>query len=1469
MDIPTVNHHVGSTERVFIAHVNDLNDFYLHSDFFRDPLLKLGQELYTEYSESLTKNTLEINETLNIGDYCACPSESEDWYRGLIRQIDSNDNASVFKIDYGDVQYIPIKFLRPLHKRFIQLHRLAFHCSLVNLIKPLDGWSTKIIDEFRSRLTTTFLYAKFINYNEIIDISEVEITEKSSKISLNKDFQQYQIQRLVIPMNDKFLYKYIPLERLDYIQSNQIRMLYYICPSRFYVYLRENINSYMSFQNDLQKAIQNLRSISIPVKYQPVAAQDNHAIWHRAVIFDFDSDLTKIYVYFIDIGQREYISINNIRPLPEEFHCKPALAIPCCLYNIYPLNGNDQSIWESNDPVHDEFNRLMVNNVSCKVHSKQDQIIYDVEIDIPKIGDLGTFLVDNKLVSRTTMNNHPRPNFNSNQPLNQSYVRAQLMASGITPIRQQQRSTQQNEFYNNPNNMSQQSQIRMLNTGLQNTNIQQPPSTSTITNSLRPPSILPPHDGIYLITQVHSAAEFYGVFQLREHELENLSKHLEDIYNNNSVNDQSLSVNVLVKGVPCVVQHGDRYHRVTIKHRESETRVSVKLIDRGDEILVDTSELLQIDKSSVSIPNFAQPFRLRGYDESQNSANLTRTLKNLILNKHVHITSIGSIINECYPVEVILSDNQSVNKILFSSDKNILSPTSISNNRPNFNQTHTNYIASQIYNNSNKHHHDQDLTGRFQMTHRTNDILPTSTNIPRTQPGRFGTGNLTTSVISSSNEQIPRFTNINNRNNQQYSQTIDSIPSNSLWNKEQNMKPNFNITNQQTFTRQLSNSSNNQRTDDDKISMANNQNRLSSIPYVNQQTSFEQKRSIDGASGFSHEDRNEKLMRGNHFQKYDDRTNENSFRRGGFNRGNESSDRGGQGGFNDRHMNRSNDGTNNDYNASSSGAFSKRGGGFHDRGRGGNFHDRNNFNRNQNDDHYENNMQRSQNFNNNTRGSFQNRRDQTDNRDHGEFGRRGQRGGQRGGGFTNNRGGSDRNNFRDRDNTGLQLSLNNNNTTKTFNNFSTIRTTNINFEAGDHFIENEIPKDIFKYVISHIETVNDFFIQILSKGDELSILSETLQNEYSQAPEVNLSSLKIGQACLAKSVDNCWYRAVVVLTDINKIKVRFIDFGDTTEVNSKTIRQLEKKHCLASPYAYQCKFENIQILNNVNIEIIINQCAGKEFQGKIKLKTSDNKFILESDDFLQILLQTNAIKLKSENTLKRLHCFIVHIESNQHEFFIQDDKETVDKIADLINKEISNTPTLTIDEVNQLLPNTIVIATFENEPYRAIIQSNESNNDNINVCYIDYGNTNICSKTSLKSCSEQLSSYPYQSKRCQLYGIKSNEIDNAFQYIEDKSDSENIEISIINEKNSLFNVILYIDNECINEKFGYDINSIENIIETHDQSSISTTTTTIESKEQEQQILVDDKQTNDDILSQNETSIVSQPENNEPMIEGM
>jgi hypothetical protein len=143
-----------------------------------------------------------------------------------------------------------------------------------------------------------------------------------------------------------------------------------------------------------------------------------------------------------------------------------------------------------------------------------------------------------------------------------------------------------------------------------------------------------------------------------------------------------------------------------------------------------------------------------------------------------------------------------------------------------------------------------DLGGRLDIGQRTNDVLPAPqkilTGATRTQPGRFGS---TTNPIPSTNEQISRFSNVSNRNQQ--SQSIDSTSSSTMWNKDQNNKSNFSgnsLSNQQTFGRQQTGPSQfgmNQRTDDNKLSITNNPNRFTSNTSDNQQqSSFEQKRSF-------------------------------------------------------------------------------------------------------------------------------------------------------------------------------------------------------------------------------------------------------------------------------------------------------------------------------------------------------------------------------------------------------------------------------------------------------------------------------------------------------------------------------------------------------------------------------------------------------------------------------------------------
>ena len=71
-------------------------------------------------------------------------------------------------------------------------------------------------------------------------------------------------------------------------------------------------------------------------------------------------------------------------------------------------------------------------------------------------------------------------------------------------------------------------------------------------------------DGYYTITQVYSAVEFYGCSHVRDKELNALHSHLQNLYND--ANDQSFSVHLLMEGTLCVIQRGDKYHRVAIKY---------------------------------------------------------------------------------------------------------------------------------------------------------------------------------------------------------------------------------------------------------------------------------------------------------------------------------------------------------------------------------------------------------------------------------------------------------------------------------------------------------------------------------------------------------------------------------------------------------------------------------------------------------------------------------------------------------------------------------------------------------------------------------------------------------------------------------------------------------------------------------------------------------------------------------------
>ncbi|CAF0798979.1 unnamed protein product [Adineta steineri] len=126
---------------------------------------------------------------------------------------------------------------------------MAYHCTLSNIIKPKNGWPSTSIDEFRKTLDKGPIYARFINYNSITEIFEIEISKKGAKQTINKDFEHYRMDRSVEQINDEHVYDAIKMKMLNSTGQNKIYLVHYISPTNFYVRLNEELNSYKSVNN--------------------------------------------------------------------------------------------------------------------------------------------------------------------------------------------------------------------------------------------------------------------------------------------------------------------------------------------------------------------------------------------------------------------------------------------------------------------------------------------------------------------------------------------------------------------------------------------------------------------------------------------------------------------------------------------------------------------------------------------------------------------------------------------------------------------------------------------------------------------------------------------------------------------------------------------------------------------------------------------------------------------------------------------------------------------------------------------------------------------------------------------------------------------------------------------------------------------------------------------------------------------
>ena len=116
-------------------------------------------------------------------------------------------------------------------------------------------------------------------------------------------------------------------------------------------------------------------------------------------------------------------------------------------------------------------------------------------------------------------------------------------------------------------------------------------------------------------------------------------------------------------------------------------------------------------------------------------------------------------------------------------------------------------------------------------------------------------------------------------------------------------------------------------------------------------------------------------------------------------------------------------------------------------------------------------------------------------------------------------------------------------------------------------------------VVSHVNSANDFYVQMVDKLDELDVVAGNLQAFETEhtAPE----ELTVGLICAGRySVDETWYRAVIkeICSD-GSYTVQFVDYGNEETVEIDSLATLSQSVSEMPYFAVHCKLDALSSAN--------------------------------------------------------------------------------------------------------------------------------------------------------------------------------------------------------------------------------------------------------------------------------------------------
>ncbi|XP_023806629.1 RING finger protein 17 isoform X2 [Oryzias latipes] len=231
----------------------------------------------------------------------------------------------------------------------------AIRCSLKDLV-PYDlgkGWDNRALVAFRAITGSAALEMQPLGRDRdalLVDLRKIPVEQHSDvPISLREYLVFNEVARFYYPVitDRKPLLYYPPVYPRVNTELNVV-VCHINSPGDFYVQAVDSMESLL-LTTRLQDcyntpAVLEDEELKVycPEIGQPCVARFEENLWYRAQVIGCPR-ASKVEVLYVDFGNRKIIPVSDLRKIKNEFFTLPAMAIPCCLADVIPFDGETWS----------------------------------------------------------------------------------------------------------------------------------------------------------------------------------------------------------------------------------------------------------------------------------------------------------------------------------------------------------------------------------------------------------------------------------------------------------------------------------------------------------------------------------------------------------------------------------------------------------------------------------------------------------------------------------------------------------------------------------------------------------------------------------------------------------------------------------------------------------------------------------------------------------------------------------------------------------------------------------------------------------------------------------------------------------------------------------------------------------------------------------------------------------------------